>query len=351
MTFRVLQAMAGRAYGGTELYFERLVTVLRRAGVEQQAFIGRNEARAQRLRKIGIEAIQAPYRSRFDFKTKRMFRHELNRFSPDVVITWMPEASALCPRGGFAHIGRLGESFDRNAYASCDHLIAPCGSRIDRAVSGGWLRKNTDVISSMPHTGRVKPINRGLLFTPNTAKLILTTGRLNADKGIDVLMDAVSRVSGTYLWIAGDGPDRKNLEKHALELGIKPRVRFLGWRDDVPDLLAACDVFVCSSRDEEIGDVVVEAWSQAAPVIATESVGPGALIRHEENGILVPIDDANAIASAIKKVIRNESFAQSLAEGGRSTFRNHHAAEQLTPRYLALFERLRSAVQRHQISP
>jgi len=342
MTCRVLQAMSGRAYGGTELYFERLVTVLKRAGVEQQAFIGRNEARAKRLRKIGIEAVEAPYRSKLDFKTKRMFRYELKHFAPDVVITWMPEASALCPRGGFSHIGRLGEHFDRRAYASCDHLIAPCGSRIDRAVSGGWLRSNTDVISSMPHTGEVKAINRGLLFTPNTAQLILTTGRLNANKGIDVLMEAISRVSGTYLWIAGDGPDRKNLEKYALDLGIKPRVRFLGWRDDVPDLIATCDVFVCSSRDEELGDVVVEAWSQAAPVIATDSAGPGSLIRHEENGILVPIDDANAIASAIKKVIRDKSFAESLSEGGRSTFRNNYAAERLTPKYLALFNRLRS---------
>ena len=72
------------------------------------------------------------------------------------------------------------------------------------------------------------------------------------NKAFDVLLESLSRIQGSYLWIAGDGPLKKELMAKAEELGVKPRTRFLGWREDVPSLIASGDIFICPSRHEPL---------------------------------------------------------------------------------------------------
>src|SRR6185369_6469584 len=89
-----------------------------------------------------------------------------------------------------------------------------------------------------------KAVDRKNYYTPSTTKLVLTAAEFDGDCGVDVLIKAIARISGFYLWIAGDGPAREALETHAHELGVKPRVRFLGWQDDLRPFLAVSDMFV-----------------------------------------------------------------------------------------------------------
>src|SRR5260370_1308960 len=108
-------------------------------------------------------------------------------------------------------------------------------------------------------------------------------------EGFDLLLEALAAPREVALWIAGDGPLRPRLERLATRLGISGRVRFLGWREDVPRLLAAADLLVCPSLHEPLGNVVIEAWSAGLPVVATASDGPAGLIQDGESGILVPL--------------------------------------------------------------
>jgi hypothetical protein len=109
------------------------------------------------------------------------------------------------------------------------------------------------------------------------------------------------------LWIAGDGPLRARLERMARGLGIEERVAFLGWRDDVPALMAHADLLVCPSLHEPLGNVLIEAWSAGLPVVATASDGPAGLIRDGETGLLVPLPQQRgggplALALAIERL-------------------------------------------------
>src|SRR5262249_38081459 len=142
-------------------------------------------------------------------------------------------------------------------------------------------------------SGRVstKRVDRKTYFTPTTTTLVFCAAELEPGSGVDVLIKAVARLSGFYLWIAGDGPARAAFEDLAHELGIKPRVRFLGWQDDLKPLLAVSDMMVCPGSHDDTGDIVTEGWSAGVPVIAADSLGPGLLIRQRENGVLVPVDD------------------------------------------------------------
>src|SRR3546814_11074829 len=97
-----------------------------------------------------------------------------------------------------------------------------------------------------------------------------------------------------WLWLAGEGPRRRALMQQAARLGLGDRVRFLGWRDDVAALLRAADVFLCPSRHEPPGNVVIEAWAHGTPVVAAASQGPRPLIEDGTTGLLVALDDADA---------------------------------------------------------
>ena len=115
---------------------------------------------------------------------------------------------------------------------------------------------------------------------------------------------------GAYLWLAGEGPEREALEKLAAKLGLADRVRLLGWQDDPSPFFAAADVYVVPSRHEPLGSVLLEGWMYRVPMVAAASQGPRWLLRDGENGLLVPIDEASAMAEAIQRLIDQPSLSR-----------------------------------------
>jgi glycosyltransferase involved in cell wall biosynthesis len=154
------------------------------------------------------------------------------------------------------------------------------------------------------------------------------------------LLQAVARVPNVYLWIAGEGPLRRELESMAEQLAVKPRVRFLGWRNDTPALLATSDVFVCPSRHEPLGNVVIEAWAQSVPVVAADSLGPGTLIDHLKTGMLVPVDDPKEMGSAIRYMVDENTFRGNIAKAGRAAYEANYTEASVIERYMKYFEEI-----------
>jgi glycosyltransferase involved in cell wall biosynthesis len=145
-------------------------------------------------------------------------------------------------------------------------------------------------------------------------------GRLHPNKGFDVLLRAIALLPRGHLYLAGAGPEEAALRALAAELGITERVSFLGWRRDIGALLAAADIFICSSRHEPLGNIVLEAWSAAKPVIAAAAQGPTELINDGADGLLVPKEDAPALAAAIGMLAENPVRAAELGGAGRARF-------------------------------
>ncbi|UTW53709.1 glycosyltransferase [bacterium SCSIO 12827] len=333
-----MQAMAGAEFGGAEAFFVRLVRALNRAGLEQRVLIRENKARANALRDAGIEPLELPFGGMLDRRTPRAFKHEIKTFQPQIVMTWMNRASKMCPKGDFVQVGRLGGYYDLKYYRTCDHLIGNTEDIVSHIVGQGWDKSRAHYLPNFVSEDQAEPLSRRSLYTPENAVLILALGRLHENKGFDVLLRAMARVPNTYLWLAGDGPLRESLEKQAEDLGIKPRVRFLGWREDTAELFAACDLFVCPSRHEPLGNVVLEAWAQGVPVIAADSMGPGTLIDHMDSGILVPVDDSDALARAVRAVIDDYELADHIARRGREVYEQRFTEGQVVQRYLDFFQ-------------
>jgi glycosyltransferase involved in cell wall biosynthesis len=169
---------------------------------------------------------------------------------------------------------------------------------------------------------------------------LLVAANLVQRKGVDVLLAAYAALASrecTELWIAGDGPERAPLEATAARLGIADRVRFLGHRDDVPDLLEACDVFVLPSRLEGLGVAALEAMARRRPVVASAVGGLAETVVAEETGLLVPPDDAAALAAALARLIADPALGRRLGAAGAARVAEHFLAEQMVGAYESLY--------------
>lgn len=332
--------MAGAEFGGAEAFFVRLAIALNRTGLEQKVVIRKNPARATLFRHGEVEPIELPFGGRMDFSTTRALKREIKEFKPDVVLTWMNRATSMCPKGDFVHAARLGGYYDLKYYAACDHLIGNTQDIVEYLVEHDWPAEKVHYLPNFVFDEDAEPLTRREFFTPNDAPLIVALGRLHENKAFDVLLSALARVPNAYLWLAGDGPLKEDLQKQSEVLGIKPRVRFLGWRDDTAALLQTADLFVCPSRHEPLGNVVIEAWAQGLPVVAADSMGPGTLIENMESGVLVPVDDEILMARAIRGVLDDEDLARRIAENGYQTYQDNFTEARVVEQYLEFFKKV-----------
>ena len=168
---------------------------------------------------------------------------------------------------------------------------------------------------------------------PPGRPLVLAMGRLHRNKAFDVLLRSLSRLSGAHAIIAGEGPERGALEALARQLGIADRVQFPGWRSDGAALLAGCGALACPSRHEPLGNVIAEAWSAGRPVVAAAAAGPRELIRPGEDGLLVPPEDAEALATSLGLVLQSPSLAARLAAAGRARWEAEFAEAPVLARW------------------
>ena len=340
---KLLQAMAGADYGGAEEFFVRLAIALNSSVVQQRVVIRKHKLRASQLRAGGVEPVELGFGSPLDAVTRWGLREQISEFNPDIVLTWMNRATAMLPaRGKFLHVGRLGGYYNLKYYRACDHLVANTEDIVNYLKNNGW---GEDQVHYLPNfvTAKTAPkIKRKEYYTPNNATLLLALGRLHENKAFDVLLEAVAQVPNAYLWIAGEGPLRETLEREAERLGVRPRIRFLGWRHDVEALYATADILVCPSRHEPLGNVIIEGWAHGVPVVAADNLGPGALIKDEETGILFPVNDANALAAALKRLISNDELGRRLAENGKKIYKTKFSEKIVVDKYIKLFEQMSS---------
>jgi glycosyltransferase involved in cell wall biosynthesis len=335
---RLLQAMAGARHGGAEAFFVRLAIALQRAGQAQLVLIRRDAERAATLRRGGVETTELSFAGPLALATRLGFRRAVARYRPEIVLTWMNRATLLCPPGEFVHVARLGGYYDLKYYRRCDHLIGNTSDIVAYLVRQGWPKERAHYLPNFVAATKAAPVARASLATPEGAPLVLALGRLHPNKGFDTLLSALIEVPGAYLWLAGEGELRDTLGRQARLLGVEPRLRFLGWRDDTAALLAAADVLVCPSRHEPLGNVVIEAWAAGLPVVATASAGPRALVAHDETGLLVPVDDAHALALALRRVIENPPLAARLAEAGRAAYEAEYSEARVVTLYRDFLE-------------
>jgi glycosyltransferase involved in cell wall biosynthesis len=164
---------------------------------------------------------------------------------------------------------------------------------------------------------------RVALRLPVDAFVVGTVGRLEVEKGLDVLLQAFPSVLGhipqAHLVLTGYGKLAGDLLCLARSLGISDRVHFLGVRSDVEEVLPTFDLFVSASRWEGLSTVIIESMTSGTPVVATAVGGTGELIRSEETGWLVPPEDPGALAEHIILAAQDPAKRHEVATRAKET--------------------------------
>lgn len=340
---KLLQAIAGAPHGGAEGFFTRLAPALQKTDIDQRVIIRTDADRKAQLQSGGVDPLELRFGGRLDIFTPRALRREINKFKPDVVMTWMNRATIMCqkkPSDTFVHVARLGGYYDLKYYQHCDHLIGNTEHIVEYLIENGWPADKAHYVPNFVVPKMADPISRKEFSTPERVPLILSYGRLHENKAFDVLIEALERVPDAYLWLAGTGPLHDELEALAVKHGVRPRIRFLGWRTDTAALMATADIFVCPSRHEPLGNVVIEAWAQDIPVVATASQGPAKLIADRASGLLVPVDDIRELAGAINEALRDPELCDHIAAGGMQSFESQFTEQIIIDKYLEFFSKV-----------
>lgn len=170
--------------------------------------------------------------------------------------------------------------------------------------------------------------------------LVLTPARLDEQKGHPVLLRAAAELSGVDFVLAGEGPERAGLEALAGELGIAERVHFLGYRDDIPQLLAACDVFALPSLYEGSSLAVLEAMAAGRPVVSSAIGGTDELIDDGVDGLLVAPGDTAGLAGALRRLLDDAELRKSFAERARRRVERDFTPTAMTQRVEAIYGEL-----------
>ncbi len=296
--------MAGAPHGGAELFYERMTLALARAGEEILPVIRAAPERVALLTQAGLAPVTARFGGPLDLFTRPAIRRALTRHKTEIAIAWMSRAAAHLPTGPWVTAGRLGGYYDLKYFRACRHLIGNTRGIVDYLLANGVPPARAHYLPNfVDDFAGVEAADRAALGVPEGAPLILGLGRLHKVKGFDTLIDALALIPEVYCVIAGEGPERHALEQRIAARNVGGRVRLLGWRSDTGALLKAADLFISSSRHEPLGNMVLEAFSAQTPVLAARAEGPTEIIRDGEDGMLVPIDDAPAMAAAARSLL------------------------------------------------
>ncbi len=181
---------------------------------------------------------------------------------------------------------------------------------------------------------------RRRLLGDSDRSLVLTCARLDPQKGHDVLLAAAAEIPDAVFALAGDGPERGSLEALSTRLDLDDRVLFLGRRPDVPELLAAADVFALPSLYEGSSLAVMEAMAARRAVVSSAIGGTDELIDDADTGLLVPPGDPTALTEALRRLLSDPELRKALATRGRERVERDFTRETMVGHVTGIYEEL-----------
>lgn len=287
--------------------------------------------------KAGIPVSVLPLRRAADFTSILTLRRLLREQSIDVanthsgVDTWVGSLAAKwAGTPVLLRTRHLNLPLKRNWLNFVHYLpdrIITCGDamRTQLIETGGFPAGQLISIATGIDFDEFRPENpresvRAALGVPASDFIVLMVGIIRRVKRHEVALRAFQRLlpelPRARLVLAGDGPIRPDIERLAAELNVASRAQFLGFRNDVADLMGASDLLLLTSQSEGVPQAVTQALGLGLPVVATRVGGVPELIQHEQTGLLIPPEDPEAAAAAILRCAHEPETARRFGVAG-----------------------------------
>ena len=348
-----LHIIGSRKSGGAERFFLRLTGAL--ANLAKVATLTPGSSDLNRQLSASIRHFHAPLAGVWDLWSRHLIHKAIREFQPAIVQTYMGRATRLTslPRQGIpVHVARLGGYYNLKGYRHAHAWIGNTRGICDYMVREGLPHERVFHIGNFvgvpPILGRDRlSSQRGILGIPADACVILGLGRLHPNKGFSDLLAAFARlpseIGGRPLVLAmvGDGPLRNVLKRQAEEQGIAARVIWAGWQTDPAPYYQLADLFVCSSRHEPLGNVILEAWANEVPVVSTRSEGPLELVEDGVDAILAEKANPDDLARAMEQALEMGDLARGgMVGAGRRKLDENFSETAIVDAYRGLYRHL-----------
>lgn len=351
-----IHILGSREFGGADQFYVRLLRALHHAGQPVTAINRPDSPVARALHSDPVKQIHLPLANRWDAWSWWQIRRRIREHLPCVVQTYMGRATRLTRvsrNSGAVHVARLGGFYKIDGYyRHADAWVGNTKAICDFLVKSGMPAARVHHIGNfVPDPVLGSPEEKTALRrqhgVPDEAWVVFSLGRLIAKKGFGDLLDAFARlpreVGGRplFLLVAGDGPLMDDLKSQAAALGIGDRVKLLGWQDPPDAFYGIADVFVCPSRHEPLGNVILEAWNHALPVVSTRSDGAMELIEDGATGLLCDCKDAAGMAAAIRASLEaSDTDRMRMAAAGNARLHEKYGQARIVEQYLSLYRDL-----------
>ncbi|MCX8053042.1 MAG: glycosyltransferase family 4 protein [Armatimonadetes bacterium] len=229
----------------------------------------------------------------------------------------------------------------RKIAIAVERMVAPLAARIicvsnyDRELALRCGVGNPDQIVVIPNGIEASDLSSS--YTQRDNVRCVMVGRFSPSKDQPALIRAVSKVEEIELLLVGDGELIEESKSLAFDLGIRDRVRFLGSRNDVPQILADCDIFALVSRWEGLPYAILEAMRAGLPVVASDVGGVSEAVVDGETGYLVPRGDVNSLSERLRYLARHPEERRRLGESGRHRCLTHFTLSKMVESTLAVY--------------
>ncbi len=354
---RSIHILGSRQFGGADQFFVRLVRALGDAGHPTLAVSRPDSPVAHALAESGHEQVQIPMANGWDLVSALRIRRLVADWDPDIVQTYMGRATRLTrlPRRRRAvHLARLGGYYKiRGYYRHADGWIGNTRGVCDYLAAAGLPPDRIwHIANFVPEPSSCGPDDlarvRADRQLPGDAWLIFALGRFIDIKGFDDLLQALALLPNNigdrpvHLMIAGDGPLKQTLQALTRKLRLTDRVTWLGWCADPTPYFRLCDLMVCPSRHETLGNVILEAWRHRCPVVSTTTPGAREIATDGEDAWLCPVQAPVELAESIRKALAAPARARARrADRGFETVTREYGREAILNAYVELYERQR----------
>lgn len=357
--------------GGAERALVELVTRLDRTRFACRVYcLSGRGALVERLNAAGIETVLLEARSRADLGVVFRLAAALREQQPHLLQTWLFHAnlagriagwwSGIPVIAGGIRVAERRSRWPLRLDRWTERLVdvQVCVSESVRSFSQTVAGLDPRKLRVIPNGVDAQRFARGASFdlqslgVPPGKPVLVSVGRLDRQKGFDLLLEAIARGGawpGDPHWIVvGDGPERTRLELQRTALGLEACVHFAGWQPDVAGILQRANGFVLPSRWEGMPNVILEAMAAGLPVVATDVEGVRELVVEGETGWIVKPVDPGDLAEGMRKMLEEGPSGRRRGAAGAHRVQQHFTWDLMASAYQQLYE---SLMREHRLFP
>jgi glycosyltransferase involved in cell wall biosynthesis len=239
------------------------------------------------------------------------------------------------------------EAIDKRVLRGFDHVVAVSGEICEELHASGMSLKKISLISNgitAPSAGEDAKVRvREEFGLPRSAKLIVQIGRLARSKRNDLLVAAVANLVDAvdiHVLLVGEGDQSQALAELVKRRGLEDRVHFCGYRDNIPQILAAADLLALTSDKEGLPIVILEAMAMQCAIVATRVGDIPRVLGDGRDAWIVPPNDVRALTEAIRAVFSRPDLAKMRAANAHLEFLRQYSRDSMGRRYLEIYHRV-----------